>query len=278
MRFGFVSCVQLGLSCLEAIYECGGEIDTIFTLQDDMSRQKAGRVYFDDFATNRGIALEKIRNINDEHAITALKAADLDWLFVIGWSQIVRDEALAIPSRGAIGMHPTLLPEGRGRAAIPWAILKGLDKTGVTMFKLDGGVDTGPIFAQQEISMHPGINATQLYDLVDRAHTSLMKQTFLKLASGDLKATHQDDSLATEWPGRKPDDGEINFHGSVHDAEKLIRATTKPYPGAFYIQGIRKRIIWSAEKVYPPFSGDDEILIFRDGALRILVSEEQILR
>ncbi len=277
MRFGFVSCVQLGLSCVEAIYECGGKLDAIFTLQDDMSRQKSGRVYFDDIAASCGIALEKIRNINDEKAIAALEAADLDWLFVIGWSQIVRDEALAIPSHGAIGMHPTLLPEGRGRAAIPWAILKGLNKTGVTMFKLDGGVDTGPIFAQQQIPMSSDINATQLYDLVDKAHTSLMRQTFPKLASGDLEAKRQDDTLATEWLGRKPEDGEIDFNGSVHDAEKLIRATTKPYPGAFYQKGSYKKIIWSAEEVHPPFNEADEILVFPNGALRVLASDEQIL-
>jgi methionyl-tRNA formyltransferase len=56
----------------------------------------------------------------------------IDWLLIIGWSQIARRELLETPACGCLGMHPSLLPIGRGRAAIPWAILKGLDQTGVT--------------------------------------------------------------------------------------------------------------------------------------------------
>ena len=90
MRFGFVSCVQLGLSCMEAIYDVGGSLDLAITLEDDMARAKSGRVYLDDFAERHAIDLVKVRNINESRAIAAVESHALDWLFIVGWSQIAR--------------------------------------------------------------------------------------------------------------------------------------------------------------------------------------------
>lgn len=273
MRFGFVTCVQLGLSCMEAIYDVDGELAHLFTLEDDMAVDKSGRVYLDDFATQHDVPLTKFRNINRPPSTEALKEAELDWLFIIGWSQIARPPVLDCPREGVIGMHPTLLPEGRGRAAIPWAILKGLRRTGVTMFKLDEGVDTGPILAQHEIDMHPGMDAAELYRLVDEAHISLMRDTYPKLASGQLALQMQDENKATVWPGRKPEDGRIDMLGSVHEAERLVRAVTHPYPGAFIEQPGRKTIVWKARIMLPEDHSDRLVIPFADGRMEALEYE-----
>lgn len=246
MRFGFVTCVKLGLSCMEAIYEIGGSLELVLTLEDDMAKSKSGRVFVDDFCAANAIDLVKVRNINSPKAIAAIHEREIDWLFIIGWSQIAREEVLFTPVKGVIGMHPTLLPIGRGRAAIPWAILKGLDKTGVTMFQLDSGVDTGPIFAQEMIPLDSQTNATELYDAVDRTHVSLMKRVFPKIQDGSLEPRAQNDRFATEWPGRTPEDGRIDPGLSVIEAERLVRATTHPYPGAFAELPDGRLVIWSA--------------------------------
>lgn len=268
MRFGFVTCVELGLSCMEAIYACGGALDLAITLEDDMARGKSGRVHIDDFCARHGIDLVKIRNINNEAAIDAIRGRGIDWLFIIGWSQIARQPVLDAPRKGVIGMHPTLLPVGRGRAAIPWAILKQLPETGVTMFKLDDGVDTGPVIAQLAIPLAPAVTATELYARVDEAHVALMKKAFPKLRDGTVELVAQDDSAATEWPGRKPEDGRIDLDGSVHDAERLVRAVTRPYPGAFFDRDGQRTIVWSA-RVAKPGDRDDgaPTLDFPDGRL-----------
>src|SRR5262249_6026267 len=151
LRFGFVTCVQLGLTCMQAIYESGGKLEFAGTLQDDQARAKSGRVYLDEFCARHAIPLCKFRNINDALAIDAIRAASVDWVFIIGWSQIARRPVLDATRQGVLGMHPSLLPIGRGRAAVPWAILLGLQETGVTLFQLDEGVDTGPIVAQVRI-------------------------------------------------------------------------------------------------------------------------------
>jgi methionyl-tRNA formyltransferase len=268
MKIGFVTCVQLGLSCIEAIYSVGGKLDIAITLHDHKATNKSGRVYLDKFCNVHEVPLLKIDHINELSVVAAIKKMELDWLFIIGWSQIAGQELLDAPKNGVLGMHPTLLPEGRGRAAIPWAILKGLERTGVTLFKLDSGVDTGPIADQYEILLSPVITATELYKSVDHAHAELIKQVMPKILAGNLVLREQDDSRATLWPGRTPEDGVIDLSASVSAADCLIRATTRPYPGAFFYENDKKVIVWRAEIVaYHP---EEKCLNFNDGYLRLL--------
>ena len=144
-------------------------------------------------------------------------------------------------------MHPTLLPVGRGRAAIPWAIIKGLNQTGVTMFKLDEGVDTGDIIGQGVIELDKNSTATELYKLVDDMHVTLISKYWNDIVNNSITLTKQNEAEATEWPGRKPEDGEIFSEMTMDEADKLVRAVTHPYPGAFYNDDDKIIRIWSAE-------------------------------
>ncbi len=249
MKFGFVTCVQLGKSCIEKIIEMEGRLDLLVTLKDEKAKNKSGRIYLDDIATKNNIPLLKINNVNDIEVIEALKKYEIDWLFIIGWSQIAKVDLLNTPKKGCIGMHPTLLPKGRGRASIPWAILKKLDKTGVTMFKLDQEVDTGEILGQVEILLTEEITATELYKEVNESHTKLIEKYWEDIINDRLELRPQIEEEATYWEGRKPEDGEIKNKMTVEEAETLVRAVTHPYPGAFYKKDNQKIIIWKAKKV-----------------------------
>ena len=247
MKIAFTTCVQLGRSCIEKILEMGGKLDLLITLKDERAKNKSGRVYIDDIARSHNIPLLKINNINDPEALQTIRDMGIDWLFIIGWSQIARPELLAIPTRGCIGTHPTLRPKGGGRAAIPWAILKGLEKTGVSMFRMDAGVDTGDILGQVEIPLSETVTATELYRLVDDAHITLLEKFWTDIVNDTIHAQPQDHSQATEWPGRRPEDGELFSSMTMVEADRMVRAVTHPYPGAFYHQAGRKVIVWSAE-------------------------------
>ncbi|ALH82293.1 methionyl-tRNA formyltransferase [Sphingopyxis macrogoltabida] len=267
MKFGFVTCVQLGLSCMEAIYEAGATLDLVITLPDDKAVGKSGRVYVDDFCRNNRVPLLKAGHINDQAVRDRIEHDAIDWLFIIGWSQIAGNELLAAPTLGVLGIHPTLLPVGRGRAAIPWAILKQLDRTGVTLFKLDSGVDTGPVVAQHEIPLSPDVDAAKLYNLVNDAHVLLIRDAIPRLVRGELPLVEQDEAQATFWPGRKPEDGEIALDGSVHEAERLVRAVTRPYPGAFFVQDGTRTVVWRARVANGLPQGGEPMLHFHDGIL-----------
>lgn len=244
MKLAFVTCVQIGLSCMEAIYEIGGSLDLIISIPDEKAKKKSGRIYVDDFAEKHNISVLKTNHINDEVAINTIKKHNVDWLFIIGWSQIASKEVIDAPNLGAIGAHPTLLPVGRGRTAIPWAIIKGLDKTGVSFFKMDEGVDTGLILGQEEIPIATDEIATTLYEKVNMAHETLIKKLYKALKENKVIGKRQDESKATYWEGRKPKDGEITTQMTMLEADRLVRATTKPYPGAFFIERDKKVIIW----------------------------------
>lgn len=233
MRFGFVTCVELGLGCIDEIYRIGGRLDLMMTLEDDRAPKKSGRVWLDAIAARHAVPLVKVSHINEPKAITELQEHAIDWLFIIGWSQIAGTEVLRSVGRGVIGMHPTLLPVGRGRAPIPWAILLGLPETGVTMFQLDEGVDTGPIIAQDVLPLAVDETATRLYERVVLAHRRLIAHSWADLAHGNVRLVAQDESRATTWKARKPADGELSQEMEVGDFDRLVRATTRPYPGAF---------------------------------------------
>lgn len=272
MNFGFVTCVELGLSCLKGIYDEGYDIKLAITLNDHNAVNKSGRVYLDQFCSEKSIQLEKCNHINNLHISEAIRRADIDWLFIVGWSQIAGIDILQAPNMGVLGMHPTLLPVGRGRAAIPWAILKELPETGVTLFKLDEGIDTGLISDQIIIPLHNRITATELYRMVNVAHVELVKNVLPLLISRSISFKAQDVSRVTEWPGRKPEEGKIDLDGSVFEAEKLIRAVTRPYPGAFFFQDGKKVTVWKAEITSK--NSDQKSLIFRDGILSLLEFDE----
>lgn len=263
MKFGFVTCVELGLTCLEEIYAVGGNVDLLITLHDNRSVDKSGRVYLDEFSQRNGVPLVKIKNVNDDSAISAVREHDIDWLFIIGWSQIAGSEMLGAPKRGVVGMHPTLLPEGRGRAAVPWAIIKGIEKTGVTMFILDQGVDTGPILGQVEIPIGPDEDASSLYRKANDAHRELMRNVWPELVNDTVSAVPQDESLATVWPGRGPEDGEILFSMTVAEVDRLVRGVTAPYPGAFWDHGGIRSKVWRGEPGVVP--GAPLVLALSDG-------------
>ncbi len=275
MRFGFVTCVELGLACIEEIYDLGGHLDLLITLHDDKSKDKSGRIYLDDFAGRHGVPLLKIGHVNDSESIEAIRGAELDWLFIIGWSQIASSEVLASTKYGVLGMHPTLLPEGRGRAAVPWAIIKGLDKTGVSMFVLDEGVDTGPLIAQVELPIAGQEDAGSLYGRVQDAHRELMRVAWPLLQSGNYVPTPQDETKATEWPGRKPRDGAIDSAMTVGEVDRLVRGVTRPYPGAFWDEGDVRWRVWRGEPGERP--GAPLVLDLADGKYSCTVAEREMM-
>lgn len=168
-----------------------------------------------------------------------LDAAAIDYLLVIGWSRLVPSEVLRSARReisgkpGAIGMHPTLLPIGRGRAPIPWTILKGLVSTGLTTFLLDEKADAGDILASHEIQVAPNETSTSLFYRIADLHFHAGQELADALANDALDPRPQDEALASVWEKRTPRDSEIRPDMTYADAQRLIRAQSFPYPGPF---------------------------------------------
>jgi len=121
---------------------------------------------------------------------------------------------------------------------------------------------------QLEIPLSVNIDAAELYEKVTNAHVQVIKNLFIDISDNSLKLRKQNNASATYWEGRQPKDGEIDLAGSVITAERLVRATTSPYPGAFTIKDGRKIIIWKANIIKTIKDGlSSLILSFEDGYL-----------
>jgi methionyl-tRNA formyltransferase len=247
MRTVWVSFDVIGRDCLLASADAGAEIAAIVTLPGPVEPNRSGQCSFDEVAERVGARLVETHDVNAPGTVAAVRALEPEAIFVVGWSQLVREEFLALARRGVFGMHPTLLPRHRGRAPIPWTILSGLARTGVTLFEIvDGTADSGPIVAQLEIEVAPDETAGTLYDKVAAAHVELVRQWVPLLASGEAPRVPQDPRRASTWPKRTPDDGIIDWETRAPRLYDWVRAQTRPYPGAFTYLGEEKVIVWRA--------------------------------
>lgn len=269
-RVVWVSFDTIGRACLEAAADVGAEVAGIVTLPGPVRPEVSGMCAFDDVADRYGAELIEARDVNDARCVAAVRRLAPDTLWVVGWSQLLRDDLLAVPSRGTFGMHPTLLPRHRGRAPIPWAILTGLARTGVTLFEIpDATADSGAVVGQAVVDIAPDETATTLYAKCARAHVELVREYFPRIADGTAPRVPQDPTRASHWPKRTPADGLIDWETRAGHLDAWVRAQTRPYPGAFTWLGNRRLVIWAArpESVAGPAAAGTVLAHRPDGVL-----------
>ena len=255
MRAVWISFDAIGRDCLEAAAAAGAEIVGVVTLPGPVDPNRSGQCSFDEIAARLGARLVEAADVNAPETVAAVGELDPDLVFVVGWSQLVRGELIATAREGVFGMHPTLLPRHRGRAPIPWAILSGLAKTGVTLFEIvDPTADSGPIVGQIEVPIAADETATSLFDKLAGAHVELIRRTMPELLDRLAPRIPQDDRRGSWWPKRTPADGIIDWETRAPYLYDWVRAQTRPYPGAFTYLGEDKVVVWAARPV--PFEGE----------------------
>jgi len=250
MRTVWVSFDTIGRDCLEAAGGAGAEIVGIVTLPGPVDTDRSGQCSFGEVATRHDAALVEARDVNAPDTLNALRKLEPELVFVVGWSQLVHDPFIAIAREGVFGMHPTLLPRHRGRAPIPWAILSGLARTGVTLFEIvDSTADSGAIVGQVAVDIGPDETATTLFDRLAAAHVELVRECVPQLLAGSAPRVPQDARRASAWPKRMPADGIIDWDTRAPYLYDWVRAQTRPYPGAFTFLGDEKIVVWRARPV-----------------------------
>lgn len=249
MRVILVGAVDSTEIALEKLIEQGVYPVALFTLSFDKSQRHSDFFHLKPVAERHGVPVVEVSNINSPEAIDKIRFLKPDYLFVIGWSQICRQELLSIPRIGSIGCHPAPIPENRGRGVIPWTILQHRQDTAMTLFWLDPGVDSGDILLQDFFPVAPDETATTLCEKHNESLRSLFSQAITLLKENKAPRTPQNHDLATYCAKRVPDDGLINWNLSAREVWTLIRAVTKPYPGAFTFTKGKKFIIWDAEYI-----------------------------
>lgn len=246
LRIALVGAVQTTERALQTLAQCGHPPLLLITLHPDRSARHSDYVDLAPLAESLGVEVLHAGDVNDPALLARLAELDLDLAMVIGWSRICGPEFIATPRLGTLGYHPTLLPSMRGRAALGWTILLDVRETGGTLFWMDEGVDTGLIAAQEAFPLSGRETLGELMKLQVDALGRMLAVLIEQLANGERPAREQDHSRATFLALRRAEDGEIDWSQPASDIERLVRAVSAPYPGAFTFHNGRRLTIWSA--------------------------------
>jgi len=198
-----------------------------------------------------GLPVIQPRRLKEPQAMQQLAAWQPDLIVVAAFGQILRRTVLALPPRGCLNVHASLLPRWRGAAPIHAAILHGDRETGVTIMQMDPGLDTGPVLSQRSTPITPADTAGSLSQRLARMGAELLVETIPGYLSGAIQPQPQDDSRATYAPKLEKSAGALDFSQPVAALERQVRAM-HPWPGAYLLwEGNRLRVHRAAPREIP---------------------------
>lgn len=247
-RIVLAGSVTSSVRTLEGLIRNGAHVTGVLGLAESKSGSVSGYRRLERPAALAGIPYLDFEDINAEDVYGAVDAWAPDLLFAIGLSQMVKPRLLGLPRTGSVGFHPTWLPQGRGRAPLAWLVLDGVPGA-ATFFLMDADVDAGPILVQEPFCAGPGDYASDvewnMLQAIDRA----LDRWIPRLRAGEWAGLPQDHERATYNGRRTPQDGLIHWDRPASEIYAMIRAASRPHPGAYtYIQGCRLTI-WRATPV-----------------------------
>ena len=168
----------------------------------------------------------------DPAFVARLRALAPDIGVVVAYGHILKPDLLAIPRQGMVNVHPSLLPELRGAAPIAWAIINGLEKTGVTIMQLDAGIDSGPILHQIPEDLPADITGGELSLHLAEVGAEALVEALARLAQGAIQPRPQDHARATYAPKVTRETARIDWTAPAERVARLIRGLD-PKPGAW---------------------------------------------
>ncbi len=245
LKAALVGCVGSTALAAEVLARCPDwSLDLIVTLELDAAKRHSDFVDLAGIAGQTGARLFRTLNSNNAECLQAVAEADVDFIFVIGWSQICREEFMNLKPGKIIGYHPAALPRLRGRAALPWTILLQEPITAGSLMWLGDDVDNGDLIDQHFFHVAADETAETLYAKHQAALEVMLERSLASIASGQFPRVPQDERYATFAAKRTPADGLIDWNDSADAINRLIRAVGKPYPGAFTFNGEDRLTIW----------------------------------
>ncbi len=236
---------DVGYECLDFLIQNDEYILAVITHENNPNEEIWFRSVAD-LANQYGIPVYTPGSVNTPEWTERIRSWEPDLIFSFYYRNMIKEEILDIPRLGAFNMHGSLLPRYRGRVPINWAVLHGEKETGVTLHTMVRRADAGDIVDQEAVPIGPDETAREVFDKCVKAARLVLERQIDALTAGTAPRRKQDESQATYFGGRKPEDGRIDWTQSARTIYNLIRAVTHPYPGAFTFAGGRKLFIWRA--------------------------------
>ncbi len=238
MRVVFLGTPESALPSLDAILAAGHDVPLVVT-QPDRPAGRRGSPQpppVKTFARSRGLPLIQPEKVRTPEFLEAIVAAGADVLAVVAYGRILTKPALDTARLGAVNLHFSLLPAFRGAAPVQWTLARGESATGVTTFRIDEGLDTGPVLAQARVLIAPEEHAPALLGRLAIVGATLLVETLSGLAAGSIGPTPQDHEGATTAPILTREHGFWDPAWSARELEGRVRGFD-PWPG-----------VWAARK------------------------------
>ena len=247
MRIVLIGTVESTAVTFRAMTEGGYAPIAVVSLDPALAARHSDFVDMAPLASAAGAEVVPVRSINAPEVVDRIAALEPDWLVVVGWSQILHKPLLATAKVGTVGYHPSPLPELRGRAVLAWTILLGRSWTAGSLFTLEPEVDSGRILAQRRFDLDPRETLATLMTKHMTVLSGMWSDLLPQLAEGKPTGTEQDAALISHCAKRTAKDGRILWDQDAEVIDRLVRAATVPYPGAFTQRDEDRMLIWEAE-------------------------------
>ena len=239
---------DIGCAGIEALLDSGYDIAAVFTHADD-PKENAFYASVAQLCASKGIPVHAPEDANHPLWIERIAKLNPDYIFSFYYRNLLSEALLATAKKGAFNLHGSLLPRYRGRAPANWVLVNGETETGVTLHRMVQRADAGAIVAQQRVAIERSDTGLTLHAKLRTAASNLLRDTLPNMLQGRITETPQDESKATVFGRRTPADGKLIWAKPAEELFNLVRAVTRPYPGAFCAVGEHKLIVWSAEVV-----------------------------
>lgn len=256
MKSVFLGASRFGLRCLKALLQLDDfSVEGVLTAPREfsISYRPTGvtNVLHEDiegFCIANSLPHLVLRNsMHDKALLEQVKTWKPDMFLVVGWYHLVpRNWRELAP---AFGLHASLLPDYSGGAPLVWAMINGEKKTGITLFQLDDGVDSGPILGQRSAEIKENDTIATLYSRIEELGLDLVSKLLPGLTNGSAKLTPQDHNKRRVFPQRGPEDGLVDWTQSAAALDRFVRAQTRPYPGAFTTWAGKPITLWRVRRV-----------------------------
>ncbi len=239
MNIVFMGTPDFAATILRALAEAGHNIKAVYTQPDKPQKRSSELIAspVKEYALSRGFTVRQPDRIRNADEIEVLKSFDADVFVVAAYGQILSQEILDIPKLCPVNVHGSLLPKYRGASPIQRAIADGEEVTGVTIMRMDKGVDTGDMIAKVAVPITDNDDEDTMYARLADEGSKLLIEVLKTIEAGTVSFTPQDDSEATYAPMIKKEDGLIDFTRSAREIDCKVRGFKK-WPTAFtYVGG-----------------------------------------
>jgi methionyl-tRNA formyltransferase len=218
-------------------------------------------------AARRGIPVFQPEKARHPDAVARIAAEAPDLIVVVAYGHILPKSILDIPRLGCINVHASLLPKYRGAAPINWAVARGEAVTGITIMRMDEGMDTGPMLHVREMPIGEDDTAETMFSKLSILGAEALREALRKLREGTLDETPQDAALATYAPKLTKEHGRIEWSRPAGEVRNLVRGM-RPWPSAFALHaGATLKVLSSAVARESGAAGEagEVVALGRDG-------------